>query len=67
MSYGSVFGNATRGANEKASSPPAEIVLTFSCTLNELYNGSLKYQSFSRDVLKDNARTTEKEAVDQQV
>jgi len=65
QNYGSIFNNATRGAAYKAAQGPADIVLVFDCTLAEFYNGSLKYQSFTRNILKDNARTTEKEQVDQ--
>ena len=64
QNYGSIFNNATRGAAYKAAKGPEDIVLVFDCTLAEFYNGSLKYQSFTRNILKDNARTTEKENVD---
>lgn len=64
QNYGSIFNNATRGAAYKAAKGPEDIVLVFNCTLAEFYNGSLKYQSFTRNILKDNARTTEKENVD---
>ena len=67
MHYGSIFNNATRGAAQCATNPPEDIVLVFNCTLNEFYNGSLKYQSYTRSVLKDNARTTEQETIEHQV
>ena len=67
MHYGSLFNNATRGAAQKAEKAPEDIVLVFNCTMNEFYNGSLKYQTYTRSVLKDNARTTEQETIEHQV
>merc|ERR1711981_929645 len=67
MQYGSLFNNAVRGAEYKAAQGPEDIVLSFDCTLAEFYNGSLKYQTFTRNILKDNARTTETEKIEQQV
>ena len=64
MCYGSIFNNATRGAAQKAECGPEDIVLNFECTLAEFYNGSLKYKTFTRNILKDNARTTQEEKVD---
>jgi len=67
MHYGSMFAASVGGLEQKAESAPADIVMTLCCTLEEFYNGSLKQISFERNVMKDNARTTQKEKVNQSV
>jgi len=63
MNYGSMFAGSVGGISQKAESNPEDIVITLCCTLEEFYNGSIKEINFERNILKDNARTTEKECV----
>lgn len=58
-----MFAGSVGGLKQKAEVEPQDISICLSCTLEEFYNGSLKEINFERNVLKDNARTTEKEKV----
>lgn len=56
--YGSMFGNAFGGQNQKLPSQPEDIVLVMECTLKEFFNGSQKNVSYDRQVIRHDAKTT---------
>lgn len=53
-----MFGNAFGGQNEKLPEKPQDIEIVLDCTLKEFYNGSQKKITYSRKVIKHDAKTT---------
>lgn len=53
-----MFGNAYGGQNEQLPEEPQDIEIVLDCSLKEFYNGSQKKISYSRAVIKNDAKTT---------
>lgn len=58
--YGSLLGDAHGAKNKLRPSPPKDVEVSVKCSLSELYNGSLKNVSYTRDKTHWNNRTLEK-------
>ena len=67
MHYGALFNDAIQGQNNKETNPPADIMITLECSLQEFYCGSQKEINFQRGVLKDNGRSVESQFVNQEI
>jgi len=56
--YSTLFGDAFGGQKQAAKSKPEDIVITLEASLEELYNGSIKYVEYEREVIQHDAKTT---------
>lgn len=63
----SFFADGFGGQQAPKPTAPEDIVVTLECSLEELYNGSIKSLEYVRDVVKHDAKTTQKETTTQQV
>ena len=57
----SYFTDAFGGLYQKAKGAPEDIVVTLDCTLEELFNGSIKQVEYSRHVVQHDAKATKLE------
>lgn len=58
--YGSLLGDAHGAKNKLRPAPPKDVELEAKCSLYELYNGSIKTLTYSRDKCHWNNRTLDK-------
>ena len=63
----SIFADSFNGINQPGAAKPEDIVVTLECTLAELYNGSIKYANYDRNIVQHDAKTTRAERQRQQV
>ena len=63
----SIFADSFGGLNEPRAGAPSDVVITVDCTLEELYNGSIKEIEYRRDVLQHDAKTCVSESQVQQI
>ena len=57
--YGSLLGDAHGAKNKLRAAAPNDVCIEAKCTLNELYNGSMKTLKYKRDKTHWNNRTIE--------
>lgn len=58
--YGSLLGDAHGAKNKLRPEPPKDVCIDLKCSLSELYNGSMKNLTYSRDKTHWNNRVLEK-------
>jgi DnaJ homolog subfamily B member 13 len=58
--FGSLLGDAYKAKKMAKSNKPKDVTVTMSCSLIELYNGSLKTVKYSRDQIHPDGRSIKK-------
>lgn len=65
--YGSLLGDAHGAKHKLRPDPPKDVEIDIKCSLSELYNGSMKNVTYSRDKTHWNNRTLEKQAEEMKI